>query len=71
MGSSPLLRTHHVTIVADSDGRLLLTFSRKERRMSVQQPIKYVEEEEEEEQFRPRADSMDLFNSRGCDEIMC
>ncbi len=35
----------------------------------MEQPINYVQEEEE--QFRPRADSMDLFNSRGCDEIMC
>ena len=70
MGSSAFLRTHHTTIVADSDGRLVLKFSLKERILSELEPINEVQEVEEE-QFHLRADSMDAFNRRGCDEIMC
>ncbi len=70
MGSSPFLRTHNATIEADSDGRLVLKFNLKLRVVSVQEPLNEIKEEEGE-LFRQRAESMDLYNRRGCEEIMC
>ena len=70
MGSSPFLRTHHATIEADSDGRLVLKFNQKMSVVSVQEPLNEIQEEEGE-LFRQRAESMDLYNRRGCEEIMC
>jgi hypothetical protein len=70
MGSSPFLRTNNITIVADSDGRIGLRFQPKERIELVQELINEVNEEYEEKGLL-RRDSMDLFNERGCDEIMC
>ncbi len=69
MGSSPLLRTHKLTILTDSDGRILLRFSDKDRIVSVHEPLNEVEEELEE-QVRLNKDSMISFNERGCNEIM-
>ena len=72
MGASPLLRTHQLTIVADSDGRLGLRFCRKERIMSMQESFnESLEHEVHEEEDGQLLDSMTSFNRRGCDEIMC
>ncbi len=70
MGSSPTLRTHQATIVADSDFRIVLRFLPKERNSSVQEPLNEVQDEYEDQVPKIR-DSLDSFNARGCDEIMC
>ncbi len=69
MGSSPLLLTHKLTILTDSDGRILLRFSDKNRIVSVHEPLNEVEDQLEE-QVRLDRDSMISFNERGCNEIM-
>ena len=48
MGSSPLLRTHKPTIVADSNGQLVFRYCLKERNMSVQESLNEFQEEEED-----------------------
>ncbi len=70
MGSSPLLRTNNITIDLDPDGRIVLRFSPKESDFSEQETLNEIYEELDE-QVILRTDSMDSYNARGCDEIMC
>jgi hypothetical protein len=39
MGSSPLLRSNNITIIADLDGRMILRFLPKETTVSEQVPL--------------------------------
>ncbi len=48
MGSSPLLRTNNITIVSDSDSRIVLRFLPKQRNESEQEQLNEEYEDQEE-----------------------